>query len=274
MAGDSEKEAGIRLGLRPHSVHSYVKQLHEAFDVTSRGELLSLFVSPPGPRVVQYANGRVLASPDPFGNLVANNADTGEERSLVPPAAGAPKTEHVAFCVNLLRRRGYLVSLAEAAEQLLGRRRGLATFSAALTAVVFAAFAHLTLDDPPWRQPDTYAANGAAASPLTSNQSSEPNVINQYPKNLEVLPPVSGEWQPLARVHLWETVSWSALSGSAELRVGVREIEPGIPYAVDMPGMVYVRASNPANAEMAVVRLTIEQARRDQQPATLRRRSA
>jgi DNA-binding CsgD family transcriptional regulator len=41
MEGDSEKQAALRLGISPHTVHDYVKQLHHRFGVSSRGELLS-----------------------------------------------------------------------------------------------------------------------------------------------------------------------------------------------------------------------------------------
>ena len=40
--GDSEKQVAYKLGISPHTVHNYVKALHQRFDVSSRGELLSL----------------------------------------------------------------------------------------------------------------------------------------------------------------------------------------------------------------------------------------
>ncbi len=40
--GDSEKQVAYKLGISPHTVHNYVKALHQRFDVNSRGELLSL----------------------------------------------------------------------------------------------------------------------------------------------------------------------------------------------------------------------------------------
>ena len=39
--GNSEKEVAAALGISPHTVHAYVKQLHRAYDVTTRGELIS-----------------------------------------------------------------------------------------------------------------------------------------------------------------------------------------------------------------------------------------
>ena len=42
--GDSEKQIARKLGVSPHTVHVYVKQLYRRFDVSSRGELLARFV--------------------------------------------------------------------------------------------------------------------------------------------------------------------------------------------------------------------------------------
>jgi DNA-binding CsgD family transcriptional regulator len=39
-AGDSEKQVAARLGLSPHTVHNYVKDLHRHFAACSRGELM------------------------------------------------------------------------------------------------------------------------------------------------------------------------------------------------------------------------------------------
>ena len=44
IRGDSEKQVARKLGVSPHTVHVYVKQLYRRFKVSSRGELLSLFV--------------------------------------------------------------------------------------------------------------------------------------------------------------------------------------------------------------------------------------
>lgn len=41
LQGDSEKQAAVRLGLSPSTVHDYVKQLYRRFDVNSRAELLA-----------------------------------------------------------------------------------------------------------------------------------------------------------------------------------------------------------------------------------------
>ena len=41
VAGDSEKQVARRLGISPHTVHNYVKALHQRFGVNSRGELLA-----------------------------------------------------------------------------------------------------------------------------------------------------------------------------------------------------------------------------------------
>jgi len=47
LAGDSEKEIATRFGRSRHTVHVYVKKLYQRFAVSSRGELLTLFVRSP-----------------------------------------------------------------------------------------------------------------------------------------------------------------------------------------------------------------------------------
>jgi DNA-binding NarL/FixJ family response regulator len=44
LAGASEKQIALQLAISPHTVHTYVKQLHKRLDVSSRGELLAKFV--------------------------------------------------------------------------------------------------------------------------------------------------------------------------------------------------------------------------------------
>lgn len=44
LEGDSEKQVALKLGLSPHSVHQYVKQLYAQLEVCSRGELLAQWV--------------------------------------------------------------------------------------------------------------------------------------------------------------------------------------------------------------------------------------
>ena len=44
LAGDSEKEIAKRLHRSVHTVHTFVKQLHEIFEVSSRGELMARFI--------------------------------------------------------------------------------------------------------------------------------------------------------------------------------------------------------------------------------------
>ena len=44
LRGMSEKEVARELGVSPHTVHTHVKRLYTEFNVTSRGELLALFV--------------------------------------------------------------------------------------------------------------------------------------------------------------------------------------------------------------------------------------
>jgi DNA-binding NarL/FixJ family response regulator len=45
LAGDSEKQIAGKLGISPHTVHVYVKALYKGFGVSSRGELLSRFIT-------------------------------------------------------------------------------------------------------------------------------------------------------------------------------------------------------------------------------------
>ncbi len=41
LQGDSEKQIALALQISPHTVHNYVKALHQRFNVNSRGELLA-----------------------------------------------------------------------------------------------------------------------------------------------------------------------------------------------------------------------------------------
>ncbi|HEV2296121.1 MAG TPA: helix-turn-helix transcriptional regulator [Tepidisphaeraceae bacterium] len=45
LRGDGAKQAAARLGLSIHTVNDYVKDLYRRFGVSSRSELLALFVS-------------------------------------------------------------------------------------------------------------------------------------------------------------------------------------------------------------------------------------
>ncbi|HEX5241899.1 MAG TPA: LuxR C-terminal-related transcriptional regulator [Tepidisphaeraceae bacterium] len=45
LAGDSEKQIAAWMGVSPHTVHCYVKALYRSYEVSSRGELLSRFVT-------------------------------------------------------------------------------------------------------------------------------------------------------------------------------------------------------------------------------------
>jgi DNA-binding CsgD family transcriptional regulator len=44
LRGYSEKEVANELGLSGHTIHTHVKRLYAEFEVSSRGELLALFV--------------------------------------------------------------------------------------------------------------------------------------------------------------------------------------------------------------------------------------
>ena len=62
QAGCSEKEVSVRLGISPHTVHNYVKALHQRLGVTSRGELLARAPKSAGAFVpklsIHHASGR------------------------------------------------------------------------------------------------------------------------------------------------------------------------------------------------------------------------
>jgi DNA-binding CsgD family transcriptional regulator len=45
LGGDSEKQVAAKLGVSPHTVHVYVKQLYRKYGVSSRGELLARWVT-------------------------------------------------------------------------------------------------------------------------------------------------------------------------------------------------------------------------------------
>jgi DNA-binding CsgD family transcriptional regulator len=47
LSGDSEKQIAAHLGISQHTVHVYVKRLYRHYDVNSRGELLSHFITRP-----------------------------------------------------------------------------------------------------------------------------------------------------------------------------------------------------------------------------------
>jgi DNA-binding CsgD family transcriptional regulator len=44
LGGDSEKQVAAKLGLSQHTVHVYVKALYRKYGVSSRGELLAMWV--------------------------------------------------------------------------------------------------------------------------------------------------------------------------------------------------------------------------------------
>ena len=44
LSGDSEKEIAARLSRSIHTIHTFVGQIYELFDVQSRGELMAMFI--------------------------------------------------------------------------------------------------------------------------------------------------------------------------------------------------------------------------------------
>jgi DNA-binding NarL/FixJ family response regulator len=51
-SGLSEKQIAAALDLSVHTVHVHVKAIYRRFNVTSRGELLSLWTRPPTPQLL------------------------------------------------------------------------------------------------------------------------------------------------------------------------------------------------------------------------------
>lgn len=45
LSGRSEKKVAAKLDLSPHTVHNHIKEIYRRFEVSSRAELLALFVS-------------------------------------------------------------------------------------------------------------------------------------------------------------------------------------------------------------------------------------
>lgn len=58
LAGDSEKEIARQLHRSIHTVHTFVKQLHEKFGVSSRGELMAHFIDEAVSRVAREQKNR------------------------------------------------------------------------------------------------------------------------------------------------------------------------------------------------------------------------
>jgi DNA-binding NarL/FixJ family response regulator len=45
LSGRSEKEIATALQVSPRTVHKYVEQIYRAFEVSSRAELMALFIA-------------------------------------------------------------------------------------------------------------------------------------------------------------------------------------------------------------------------------------
>jgi DNA-binding CsgD family transcriptional regulator len=54
LRGQSEKQIATLLGISVNTVHVYVKSLHKRLGVTSRGELMSLWIGRPSPDALMY----------------------------------------------------------------------------------------------------------------------------------------------------------------------------------------------------------------------------
>jgi DNA-binding NarL/FixJ family response regulator len=61
LKGDSEKQVARHLEVSPHTVHVYIKVLYRHFRVSSRGELLALFVRAPD-AMIRAEAARILSA--------------------------------------------------------------------------------------------------------------------------------------------------------------------------------------------------------------------
>jgi DNA-binding CsgD family transcriptional regulator len=79
LRGLSEKQVARELNISQHTVHIYVKQLHAQFGVSSRGELLALWIGVP-PQITQPTPAaattpvKALDGPDLIEALIARRA--------------------------------------------------------------------------------------------------------------------------------------------------------------------------------------------------------
>jgi len=94
LAGDSEKQIAGKLGVSPHTVHVYVKELYRGFEVSSRGELLARFVQVPGS--VKGASqiksgGKPSKKPQESGATASPNLIKQRERGPTRSALNAVK---------------------------------------------------------------------------------------------------------------------------------------------------------------------------------------
>jgi DNA-binding CsgD family transcriptional regulator len=57
LAGRSEKEVAAKLCLSTRTVHKYVEKIYRVFSVSSRGELMALWIDPPTTRDAAAKSG-------------------------------------------------------------------------------------------------------------------------------------------------------------------------------------------------------------------------
>lgn len=83
MEGDSEKQAARHLGISPHTLHLYVRQMFRTFDVDSRGELMARIIHQHEETVCRYEQilARWRASMEAMLGLPLN--DGGRQIALV-----------------------------------------------------------------------------------------------------------------------------------------------------------------------------------------------
>ena len=152
-----------------HTLHEYVKELYKAFGVSARGELLSRFIWDPI---------------EPGEELSAKDADP-----------------QVAYCVNLLTQRGFIVRYAIAAQALVNERRGLASVLAVLALGLLMSAGSLY-----WLTTGDEEPTAGTGIEWYSNQ---------FPMDLpettfEIAPRPDPEWQPLRMVYTGSRLRWTA----------------------------------------------------------------
>lgn len=226
-SGQSEKEIARTLGLSRHTVHDYVKDLFARFDVRTRPELTALLLPAP---------------------------NTSRQNDEVSSVSVADANEQVNYCVNLLRERGFIIRSAELAEDLMRNRKGFVVLSLLL---VLAAGPAVFLHDRISR-----ASLEADVSGFTRPPAPEVLLPDEpiYPRRLEVLPRISGEWTAAGRVQHHDHVGWEGPDGS-EVRIGHEKLMPGR-HVMYKAGMLYVRSGT--GRDDVVVKITIDRPFRQQ----------
>ena len=128
LAGDSEKQAAARLGIRPRTLHEYTVAVYRHFDVAKPGGVACLLPPPPAvarwvgvrPRGVAAGAGLISAR---RGGIVGGMGmtSTANTAPLAPVTAGRRGARRVAVDGELRQRRR---TAADVGARQLPRRRG------------------------------------------------------------------------------------------------------------------------------------------------------